>query len=278
MPLILFEIHMRRRPLAHREPTRGRPQRGWDHVAPWYTDHLREEHSLLRTVVYPNALRLLGPMRGKHVLDIACGEGTFAEMLSRAGAQVVGVDASAALIRTAERKRIPHAEFRVGDARELRALRTARDVREPPFDAATCLLAIASIDPIEPVLQGITSLLSPGAPFVVVLAHPCFRIPRQTGWGWDEERKLQYRRVDRYLTSMRIPVQARPGAAPNLVTTTYHRPLSTYVGALAAAGFVVSALEEWTSDRASDSGPRAKAENRIRAEIPVFLAIRATHA
>jgi hypothetical protein len=35
---------------------------------------------------------------------------------------------------------------------------------------------------------------------VLLLTHPCFRVPRQSGWGWDEQRKLQYRRVDRYLT------------------------------------------------------------------------------
>lgn len=79
----------------------------WEPVASWYREHLREERSLLREVVYPNALRALGPERGKRYLDVVCGEGSFAQLITKAGASVVGIDASQSFIRAAEKKRIP---------------------------------------------------------------------------------------------------------------------------------------------------------------------------
>ena len=124
-------------------------------------------------------------------------------------------------------------------------------------------------------IAGAGRVLKPGAPFVVVLNHPSFRQPRQSGWGWDEARKLQYRRVDAYLSSYEAPIQAHPGADARTVTWSYHRPLQAYVAALASAGFTVAGLEEWISHRVSDSGPKARAENAARNEIPMFMAIRA---
>ena len=44
---------------------------------------------------------------------------------------------------------------------------------------------------------------------------------------------------------------------------------------LSNAGFAVDGLEEWISNKKSRPGKRAKAENRSRKEIPLFLALRA---
>ena len=41
------------------------------------------------------------------------------------------------------------------------------------------------------------------------------------------------------------------------------------------AGFYVDAMEEWVSNKKSLPGKRAKAENRSKKEIPLFLALRA---
>ena len=163
------------------------------------------------------------------------------------------------------------ATFRVADARRFADL-----FPNIAFDGATCILALQNIDDLTAALHEASHLLKPGAPFVIVLNHPIFRIPRQSGWGWDEQRSLQYRRIDSYLTPNEIPIVANPGqGARSAVTYSYHRPLQTYFTELANAGFVVDALEEWTSHKTSDSGPRAKAENRARNEIPMFMALRA---
>ncbi len=87
---------------------------------------------------------------------------------------------------------------------------------------------------------------------------------------------MQYRRVDGYLIQNEIPILAHPGKGDRSERTfSYHHPLQDYVSALASAGFVIDGLEEWTSDRRSESGERARTENRSRNEIPLFMAIRA---
>lgn len=253
-------------------PGHGRPasKTSWEGVADWYGGHLSESDSLLQTLVYPGVLKLLAPVRGKEYLDIACGEGSFGRLLAKSGVRVSGFDASPSLIERAVRLAPTGSNFRVADAARFAHL-------FPPagFSGAVCLLAIQNINPVAPVFYEASKSLAAGATLVIVMNHPCFRIPRQSSWGWEEERKMQYRRIDSYMSEMKIPIVAHPGERRSIKTMSYHRPLSAYINALGKAGFAVDALEEWVSNRLSDSGPRAKAENRIRAEIPMFLAIRA---
>lgn len=243
----------------------------WEPVAKWYGKHLKEEDTFQAEVIFPGSLRLLYPIKGKSYIDIACGEGSFVRSVANTGASVLGFDISSSLIKQAEAKKIKGATFRVANATDF-----ARYYDPASFDGASCNLAIQNIDDFAAVFTDAGKVLKPGAPFVIVLNHPMFRIPRQTGWGWDEKRALQYRRVDTYLTPNEIPIVANPGeGAKSKVTYSYHRPLTIYMKELAKAGFMVDAIEEWVSHHNSDSGPKAKAENRSRAEIPMFMAIRA---
>ncbi len=246
----------------------------WDGVSAWYDrliDEGRSDH--FSEVIYPGALRLLDVAKGERVLDVACGSGHFAQMLVGHGAQVTGVDASAQLVREAER-RIPRQRFLVGDARSL------DDQVGSNFDAATCIMALMNIDPVEPVFRGIADRLVPNGKGVFVLLHPAFRAPRQTAWGFDDSVRppRQFRRVDGYLSTGQFQIVMNPGevskGAPAVTTWTFHRPLQHYIRSLRAAGLLVEAIEEWPSLRQSDPGPRAAEENRIRREIPLFLGLR----
>jgi SAM-dependent methyltransferase len=58
----------------------------------------------------------IGP--GTALLDVACGPGLAAQLASRRGAKVAGLDAAAAAIAIA-RERMPHGDFRTGDMEEL---------------------------------------------------------------------------------------------------------------------------------------------------------------
>ncbi len=261
------------------------PKTSWDHVSDWYATYLAQPGTFQHDLIFPGAARLLDAQPHKRYLDIACGQGAFIHWLLKQQLRATyhGLDASPSLIMQAkasfaykQRASSPNGSgapsFTVTDARRFA---TALPSTLTPFDGATCILALQNIDPFEDVLRETARVLAPGAPFVIVLNHPCFRAPRQSGWGWDEERKLQYRRVDRYLSTYEMPIRMHPGSAPSVKTYSYHRPVQTYMTALAQQGFVVDAFEEWVSPRSSDSGPRAKAENVARVEIPLFLAIRA---
>jgi SAM-dependent methyltransferase len=62
----------------------------------------------------PACLELLGDVRGKRVLDAACGPGLYAAELLRRGAGVTGFDASPRMVEIC-RDRVPAGTFRVHD-------------------------------------------------------------------------------------------------------------------------------------------------------------------
>jgi len=255
---------------CRRRPARNRPA-GWDAAADWYVGWVGEfgsEHH--RRIAIPAALHLLDVRPGERVLDVGCGHGVLARPLLDAGAEYTGVDASPRLIAAAKRSYGSAARFVVGDATRL------ADVRElagQAVDAAIFLLSIQDMDPLDAAVAGAARLIVPGGRMVIVMTHPAFRIPRHSGWGWDESRKLRYRRVDSYLTEMAIPLS--PTAGRRTVSTTYHRPIEAYVAALADAGLAIDALRELPTFKSARSGPTAKAENAANREFPLFLALRA---
>ncbi len=247
------------------------PKTSWEQVSDWYAGALARADSYQQTVVFPNAMRLLAPICGGAYLDLACGDGAFTRLMAKTvSLHVVGIDASPSLIERARRLAPPRARYEVDDVKQA-----LHGCDQESMDGATIILALQNIDEIEPVLRQTAHVLKHHAPLVIVLNHPCFRQPRQSSWGWDEPHRIQYRRLDRYLTPYEMTIIAHPGAAPSVKTFSYHRSMSTYVLALHNAGFMIDTMEEWTSSKTSDSGPRAQAENTARDEFPLFLAIRA---
>jgi len=264
------------------EKRRGPAERetSWQAVAGWYDELLSDRgNDHYEQVIGPGTMRLLAPAKGMRVLDVACGQGMLARRLSAVGCTTVGIDAAAGLIDAAKRRAEGDTSqtFHVGDARAV------WDVLRPEaagsFDCAACIMALSNIDSLEPVMEGVARALKPGGAFVFVITHPAFRAIGQTMWGWDDKAGKQFRRVEAYLSPASKDVEMQPGRAAkgkgSVRTLTFHRPLQTYVAALAKAGLLVERLEEWPSLRASTSGPRATEENRLRREIPLFLGVRA---
>ena len=263
-----------RRPRRQDGPRAARDPRGWQRVADWYDELVGERGSEYhQEVVIPRTLRLLEAAAGERVLDVACGQGVFCRALAERGVRVTGVDVAPALIEAARRRNESDRlaiDYCVGDARRL-----AEVVDPEAFAAAACILAIQNLTPLSPVWEGCHRALEPGGKLVVVMMHPCFRIPRTSHWGWDERAGRQYRRVEQYLSSSRTEIQIHPGADPSETTPTFHRPLQAYVNTLGSAGLMIDRLEEWTSHKTSPEGPKKQALDESRREIPMFLALRA---
>jgi len=250
-------------------PRRGSPPTDWSDVADWYDQLVGEAGSEYhREVVLPGVIKLLAPQLGDRIVDIACGQGVLCRLLASKGAEVTGIDAAEPLI-TAARERGPASiHYHVGDARDLSFLPANH------FTAAACVLAIQNMHPIQPVFELTSRVLKSGGLFVIVMMHPCFRGPKESSWGWDEQKKVQYRRVDRYLLPRKSPILAHPGKSHEY-TWSFHKPIEQYIKALRTAGMLIDGIEEWPSHKQSTSGPRAAAENAARKEIPMFMAMRA---
>ncbi len=238
----------------------------WQKVSKWYGGIVGEKgHYFHQSVIIPKALKLLDLKKESKLLDIACGQGVFARSIDPQ-IEYLGVDKANRLIEEAKRRdRNSKHEYVVADATKNIPV---RDV----FDRAVIILALQNIKEPEKAIEQAAQRLSKGAKLLIVLNHPSFRIPRQSSWEDDKQQKLQYRRVNRYMSPLEIPINAHPGEENSPVTWSYHRPLEDYSKMLFECGFYIEKIEEWTSEKHSE-GKNAKQENRAREEFPMFMAI-----
>lgn len=235
---------------------------GWDNVAAWYDGWMGKDGSQHhQNFAIPALLKSLDLKSGQSLLDIGCGSGVLAPYLAAKGIHYTGVDISPKLIAIAKRNHSKNGKFLVGDARKLPKLFNTH------FDACCFLLSIQDMNPLDTVLQNAAAVLNAGGLITILMTHPCFRIPRQSGWGYEDGRKLHFRRIDRYLSPLNIPMKQHKQGA----TISFHRPLSAYINGLAQAGFVVDKMDEITGAIEAES----KSERLIQAEIPLFMALRA---
>jgi len=252
------------------------PSTSWSPVAKWYDETVELEGSYQRELILPNLLRLMEIKNDERILDLACGQGFFSRAFAGAGAEVIGADISKDLIKIAAEKSEKEILYHIAPAHSLPFL------ANQSIDKTALVLALQNIEPLEETLKECARVLAQNGRLFIVLNHPAFRIPRGSSWGFDEETKTQYRRIDRYLSNSKEKILMNPGLnatkerVEEIYTLSFHRPLQTYAKALAKASFLISRMEEWNSHKKSQPGPRAEAENRARKEIPLFLAIEAS--
>ncbi|HUF54972.1 MAG TPA: class I SAM-dependent methyltransferase [Thermohalobaculum sp.] len=103
-------------------------------------------------------LALLGPVEGRDVLDLGCGDGALTLRLVEAGARVVGVDASADMVEAARARGL--------DARQADGAALPFEVA---FDAVFSNAALHWMPRPDPVIEGVGRALRPGGRFVAEL-------------------------------------------------------------------------------------------------------------
>lgn len=235
----------------------------WDASESWYTSCVGEKgHYYHQAIIFPNVLRLLGQFSS--ILDLGCGQGVLLRQLPK-GTDYVGIDQSSSLIASAK-KLSPSAHFFVADAT------SSLPIQKQDFDRVSFILSLQNMERGSGGIEVASSHLKKQGKLLLILNHPCFRIPRQTGWGIDEAMKLQYRRVNSYMSPQEIPIQTHPSKQQSETTYSYHHPLSEICRWLEKNKLVIETMEEWCSDKKS-KGKMAKMEDRARREIPLFLAI-----
>lgn len=247
----------------------------WGAVADWYDSHLATSNDTYHAhVIFPNVLRILGEVKGKKVLDLACGQGIFTEQLADLKADVTGVDIGKELIAIAEKNSLAKKKKGVTIQYHVASANDLYMIKSDTCDVVVCILALQNIENLEKTTEELSRVLKKGGRSIIVLNHPMFRNPRKTQWGYDEENGTQYRRVDEYMSESHVKIDMTPGnKTDKKYTISFHRPLQMYMKTFLKQGLSLVRLEEWISHRESKSGPKQKAENTARKEIPLFMCL-----
>ncbi len=238
----------------------------WDNVASWYDKHLEGSDTYQAQVIAPNLLRMLDIKKGEAVLDLACGQGFFSRLVKDNGGLVTGVDLSKDLIAMAQEKS--------KDISYIVAPAGYTNLKKESFDKIFTVLAFENIKNIDEVMLEINRVLKKDGEFVLVMLHPAFRIPQHSDWDFDTKKELQYRRVDKYLSEVKIDIELNPHKGSKKVNSiTFHRSLQWYMKAFKKSGFAITSIEEWISHKKSQIGTRQKAEDTARKEFPMFMVL-----
>lgn len=239
----------------------------WEDSSKWYHELVGGEgHYYHKQLIFPYLLSILKTKKKEQsLLDLGCGQGAFALALFKEF-DYDGVDISPSLIKAAKAQvKSPNRRFHVYDVCQPFDLGKT-------FSHVTMILSLQNMADPKEALMNAKRHLKQGGSLILLLNHPCFRIPRQSSWGVDEHKKSQYRRIDHYMTPMTIPIDMRPGREQQETTLSFHYPLSYLFSLLHTCGFTVANLHELCSDKES-TGKHANMENRARKEIPLFLAL-----
>jgi len=197
---------------------------------------------------FPGTTSLIPDVDGKRVLDAGCGAGRYTEWLLDRDADVVGVDASAAMLEAARDRVGDRAALHHGDLAE--PLSFAAD---DAFDGVVSGLALDYVANWRPAFTEFARVLAPGGFLVFSVRHPVDEFDTNgDGNYFETERRTAEWDID-------VPY--------------YRRPLSAMLDPLLDAGLRVDAVHEPqpTEAFAEQRPERYETESRE----PVFLCVRA---
>jgi SAM-dependent methyltransferase len=251
---------------------------GWDAMADWRDARMGEGGDLWhRAIIDPTLLKVVGPVRGHRVLDLACGNGYLTRRWAREGAAVaVGIDLSARSLAHARRRE----KTSPTGARFVRTSATdlARFGREA-FDLVVANMALLDIEDAEGTVREVAKVLAPDGRFVFSLAHPCFDLDERSGWVVERVREpdghwhdVVWRKVRAYRDERSVRVPWDMEGTTTGWTVSYHRTLTTYSRYLREAGLAIRRIEEPLprpeAVRKSPQGP-------MMLEVPLHLVVEA---
>jgi ubiquinone/menaquinone biosynthesis C-methylase UbiE len=249
-----------------KEPQKGSAEQSWRHNKKQYDLYAKEYDEKRHKPEWafwnnyldtPAVAKLLGKnLRGRQVLDLACGTGIFSRKMTALGAKIIGLDTSQSMIKIAS-ARAAKTRFIVGDARRL-------PFETGSFDIVVSNLLIHYLKDLKPLFAEIDRVLVADGEFVFSFHHPIaevanYRIVR----GKATAELHPYYHNDSY----------RWGMAKKMVLISYHHTFTDIFSALKKSGFVVADLCEPRPRKGSKSiNPRAY---EVTSQFPNFCAIRA---
>ena len=185
--------------------------------------------------IMPYTLEKLGGVKGKHILDLGCGEGGYSRALAHKGAVVTSADCSEVMIAYAKNKadeeglKIDH---HVINANNL------NDIDSNCFDVVLCSMMLMDVEDLDGTLTEIHRVLKPKGTVFISMLHPCFK-GKETAWlknsGSIQVLVSDYHNPKEWvgeIKGMNAPIIYR------------HRTMSDYIKAFVKNGFKITDMNE----------------------------------
>ena len=206
----------------------------WNDAAESWVDFVRKGKDYYRDELNnPATFRLIGDVRGRLVLDLACGEGYNTRILARKGAKVTGIDFSEKMIELARRQ----AEEKLGICYRVLDATDLKEFSSNYFDIVTCFMSLQDIEKYKRAISEVARVLRNWGRFVFSVPHPCFETIIADG--------KRTSAAKRYFGAVKYPVQwEMERLVKPFRTTSFHRTLTDYFDVLYRSRLFVVRLVE----------------------------------
>lgn len=200
----------------------------------------------------------LVPAPSRRTLDLGCGEGRLSRDLKALGHHVVSVDASPTMLAAA-RDVDPQIETHLADAAAL-------PFADGAFDCVVAFMSLQDVDDLDGAICESARVLESGGRLCLAIVHPI----NSAGRFESEDPASRFVVERAYLERFRYQdAVKRDGLEMTFVSE--HRPLETYVDALADAGLVIERVREPAIPDSAIVHERSRRWQRL----PLFLHARA---
>lgn len=205
---------------------------GWQASAEaWITD-MGEHGDFGRRFVLDPILRSRALARSaKDVLDVGCGEGRFCRMLKRHGLKVTGIDPTAKFIAAARERDV--------EGRYLEAPAERLPFQNGSFDLVISYLTLIDIPAVQAAIEEMARVMKPGGALLIANLSSFNTACVDSGWVKDSAGQHLHYPIDNYLEERSQWIEYR-----GIRVVNHHRPLSTYIRTLLAAGLRLSYFDE----------------------------------
>ena len=236
-------------------------KKSWDVVAEQYAASVSETGDVYhKTYLNPIMLKLLGSVKRKRILDLACGNGYFSRLLAKKHAIVTGIDYSEKLVELAvlQTGKNLNIKFSVGDASNLKC------VKSNYFDVVVCNVSFHDIQKIDDAIKECARVLKNKGKLLFSIPHPGFHMGDRK-----KDNKGYYKAVRQYMSIGSVGHPFYKGVQ------FYHRPVEYYLQQLFKSKFLVSGFYEIPSLHSKGKKVIEKELLAFKKEFPSFLIVEA---
>lgn len=205
-------------------------EEAWDKLANWYS--ARKKGSYEFKIQLPAILNLLGNLRGKSLIDIGCGPGTYSVEFAKRGAHVLGIDLSQRMLDKARNN------AKMSDVKLTLQKADAHLIPCPDdsFDIAVIILTILD----EKIIEEAARVLKSSGLLLISDTHPILEAKGR----WEGNKIGAPRIIEDYFSRDKKKWQIKHGSEQTITLQYYTQTIEQCVNMIADAGFKILRIVE----------------------------------